>query len=319
MTKSGELSRRWYSLRPQFGDVLPHRGDVRREITPPLLLRVGRGVTHEGRERDFRVDDDVLLLGQVQHHVGPQVAPLLVLDVVLRLVVDALREGRTVEDRFEQHLAPVALHLRIAFQGVGQVPGLGGDRLVEFHQAFEFRFQLAPLGGLRGVDLLDALAEVDDVLLERFQKDVDRLPAGLLEPLRLLAQNLRREVFELQAETLFELFAFGFLGGALLGVLLFQAGDFRLGRGAQGGQFGFGAQPRFDLHADVRFGLQAGLLGGGLVGTQVAGFAAGGGEHGPERRREGAEHDDCKNECGVHTDKGRIFRGIFRIFDRQTL
>lgn len=120
-----------------------------------------------------------------------------------------------------------------------------------------------------------------DVLLERFQKDVDRLPAGLLEPLRLLAQNLRREVFELQAETLFELFAFGFLGGALLGVLLFQAGDFRLGRGAQGGQFGFGAQPRFDLHADVRFGLQAGLSGGGLVGTQVAGFAAGGGEPWP--------------------------------------
>ena len=119
----------------------------------------------------------------------------------------------------------------------------------------------------------------------------------------------------MQAETLFELFAFGFLGGALLGVLLFQAGDFRLGRGAQGGQFGFGAQPRFDLHADVRFGLQAGLLGGGLVGTQVAGFAAGGGEHGPELRREGAEHDDCKNECGVHTDKGRIFRGIFLIFD----
>ena len=66
--------------------------------------------------------------------------------------MDALREGRTVEDRFEQHLAPVALHLRIAFQGVGQVPGRGGDRLVEFHQAFEFRFQLAPLGGLRGVD-----------------------------------------------------------------------------------------------------------------------------------------------------------------------
>ena len=85
----------------------------------------------------------------------------------------------------------------------------------------------------------------------------------------------------MQAETLFELFAFGFLGGALLGVLLFQAGDFRLGRGAQGGQFGFGAQPRFDLHADVRFGLQTGLLGGGLVGTQVAGFAASAAERAP--------------------------------------
>ena len=105
--------------------------------------------------------------------------------------MDAFGQGRVVEDRFEQHLAPVALHLRIAFQGVGQVPGLGGDRLVEFHQALEFRFQFAALGGLRGVDLLDALAEIDDILPERLQKDVDRLLVRLLEPLRLLAQNLR--------------------------------------------------------------------------------------------------------------------------------
>ena len=152
-----------------------------------------------------------------------------------------------------------------------------------------------------------------DVFLDALIDSLKTLP--FLFAAYFLIEYLEHRASSKMERGLQKLGKFGPIGGALLGVLLFQAGDFRLGRGAQGGQFGFGAQPRFDLHADVRFGLQAGLLGGGLVGTQVAGFAAGGGEHGPERRREGAEHDDCKNECGVHTDKGRIFRGIFRIFD----
>ena len=156
-----------------------------------------------------------------------------------------------------------------------------------------------------------------DVFLDALIDSLKTLP--FLFAAYFLIEYLEHRASSKMERGLQKLGKFGPIGGALLGVLLFQAGDFRLGRGAQGGQFGFGAQPRFDLHADVRFGLQTGLLGGGLVGTQVAGFAAGGGEHGPERRREGAEHDHCKNECGVHTDKGRIFRGIFRIFDRQTL
>ena len=48
-------------------------------------------------------------------------------------------------------------------------------------------FQFAALRGLRGVDLLDPFAEIDDVVLEGFQQDVDRLLAGLLEMLGLLA------------------------------------------------------------------------------------------------------------------------------------
>ena len=123
----------------------------------------------------------------MQDHVGTQVAALLVLDVVLRFVVDALRERRAVEDRLQQHFAPIALHFRVAFQGVGQVAGLGRDVLVELHEAFEFGFQFAALRGLRGVDLLDPFAEIDDVVLEGFQQDVDRLLAGLLEMLGLLA------------------------------------------------------------------------------------------------------------------------------------
>ena len=66
------------------------------ELAAAFVVGFGRGVGHEGCQRDLRVDDDLLLLGQPQHHVGPQVATLLVLDVVLRFVVDSLGEGRVV-------------------------------------------------------------------------------------------------------------------------------------------------------------------------------------------------------------------------------
>ena len=86
MTKSGELSRRWYSLRPSSLTCW------RTEAVAALLFGFGRGIAYESRERNLRVDDDVFLLGQVQHDVGAQVVSLGVLDVVLRFVVDALDE-----------------------------------------------------------------------------------------------------------------------------------------------------------------------------------------------------------------------------------
>ena len=62
------------------------------EAAAALLFGFGRGIAYESRERNLRVDDDVFLLGQVQHDVGAQVVSLGVLDVVLRFVVDALDE-----------------------------------------------------------------------------------------------------------------------------------------------------------------------------------------------------------------------------------
>lgn len=42
-----------------------------------------------------------------------------------------------IVDRFEDHLAPVALHFGIALERVGQVGRFGGDAAIEFHQPFE--------------------------------------------------------------------------------------------------------------------------------------------------------------------------------------
>lgn len=132
----------------------------------PFGFALGRGVVDEGRQRDLRVDDDAFSLGQPQHHVGTAVVAFAVLDVELRLVVDAADEARMVEDGFENHLAPVALHLRIALQGVGQICRLGRDAAVELHEVLQLVVQRAALLVLVAVDALDPLAEFGDVLLE---------------------------------------------------------------------------------------------------------------------------------------------------------
>lgn len=116
---------------------------------------------------------------------------------------------RIVEDRFEDHLAPVALHFGIALERVGQVGRFGGDAAIEFHQAFKLVAQRPPLFVLGGVDLLDPLAELHDVIPERFQQHVERFAVGLLESARLFAQNVIGEVLELGPESLLHLFAFG--------------------------------------------------------------------------------------------------------------
>ena len=261
-------------LAAQLGDVLAHRGHVRREVTAALLLAFGRGVADERCERNLRVDDDVLLFGQVQHYVGAQVAALLVLDVVLGLVMYAFDECRAVEDRFEQHLAPVALHLRVAFQRVGEVGRLGRDTAVQLHEVFQLGFQLAPLRGLRGVDLFDPLAEVGDVVAEGFQQTVDLLLTGLAEAHRVFAQNFGREVFELRPEGLLQLFALGLLGRTLLGVFRPQRREFRLGRGPERRQLRFGAGPLFGQCLCLRFVPLAKLPFGrhGLLGRGQPGF-----------------------------------------------
>ena len=233
--------------------MLADGGRVGSEVAAALLFGFGRGVAYESRERNFRVDDDVFLLGQVQHDVGSQVVSLGVLDVVLRFVVDALDERRTVQDRFQQHFAPVALHFRIAFQCVRQVRGLGRDAPVEFHQVFQLGLQFAALCRLGGVDVLDALSEFGDVVAEGFEQHVERLLVGLLEMLGLLAQYLGCKVAELGPEGLLQFFALGFFGRAILGVLRAQRCDLGLGRGAECRQFRFGACPLLGQRLHLSF------------------------------------------------------------------
>ena len=146
---------------------------------------------------------------------------------------------RIVENRRQDHLAPVALYLGISFEGVGQIGRLGRDAAVELHEVLQFALQLAVLLAFGRIDLLDARAEIGDILFERFQQQVERFAVRLLEMARLLAQNIVGEVAELHAQQLLGLLPLGFA----LPDLAFQ----RLGC-----RFGFGA--RFDQRANLGFG-----------------------------------------------------------------
>ena len=146
---------------------------------------------------------------------------------------------RIVENRRQNHLAPVALHLGIPFEGVGQIGRLGRDAAVKLHEVLQFALQLAVLLAFGRIDLLDARAEIGDILFERFQQQVERFAVRLLEMARLFAQNIVGEVAELHAQQLLGLLPLGFA----LPDLAFQ----RLGC-----RFGFGA--RFDQRADLGFG-----------------------------------------------------------------
>ena len=101
-----------------------------RQVGASLRL-VGRcRVIDIGRERYLRVDDDLLLLRKAQDDIGAEVVALRIFEVVLGEVVYPLDERRTIENRLEHRLAPVALHLRITTQGIREVCGLGRDALV---------------------------------------------------------------------------------------------------------------------------------------------------------------------------------------------
>ena len=63
----GRVEQALVLLASQFVDVLADGGRVRCEVAAALLFGLGRGVAYESRERNLRVDDDVFLLGQVQH------------------------------------------------------------------------------------------------------------------------------------------------------------------------------------------------------------------------------------------------------------
>ncbi len=90
--------------------------------------------------------------------------------------------------------------------------------------------------GLGGVDLLHPLAEIIDVLTKRIQQRVDGFAAALLEPARLLAQNIVSQIAELRPQGLLVLHPVGLLAvvaGDLLAQLLLGPIELR----QQGGPF----------------------------------------------------------------------------------
>ena len=195
-------------------------------------LRLVRGMHRIGigRQRHLRVDDHLLSARQVQYHIGTQVVARLILQVGLDVIVLPFDQVRMVEDRREDHLAHIALNLRVSLQGVGQIRSLVGNLAVELHQPVELVPQRPVTLHIVAVDILNPLPELRNILPKRLQKHLHSLTVGLLELPALLLEYVARHVAELFAHGLLHLFRLLLPPFAILDRRTLQLGNPRLER-----------------------------------------------------------------------------------------
>ena len=211
-------------LATQLLDMLTNRLDVARHCRDAIGIILCTSIVQISRQRHLRVDDHALAVGQVQDHIGAQVVALLIFEIGLHHIVLALDQIRVVENRRQDHLAHIALHLRIATNGLGQVVGFVGDAAVKIHQVFELIFQCAVTFDIVAVNRLDTQTKICNIIAEWLEQLFDRLRIGLAEHAALLLQNIVRQVAELLLHCLLHLLHLGLLllgRGTLLLTLLF--------------------------------------------------------------------------------------------------
>ena len=183
--------------------MLAHRGEVALQSGLPQVLVASVHIVGVGRERDLGIDDQALLVGQVENHIGPQAASLVVfqnLAIVvacdLHLIVQPFLQAREVEYLLEHHFSPVALHLAVAAQGLGELTCFLADAAVHVAQVLDLLLQggsVAPLLRLVG---LDGGLEGVEVVFKGIQDVVEALLVGIFHGMALLGKQLRGRVFE---------------------------------------------------------------------------------------------------------------------------
>ena len=124
-----------------------------------------------------------------------------------------------------------------------------------------------------------------------------------------MAQNLVGQVAELQPHRFAGLLALLALRFAPLGLVRLERRDFGRRRSTHRRQLGLGPGPPFALFAHLRLGGRAGFVGRPLLVAQPLRFASLEKQRRSECRGQRSEHDDCNDDSGVHTSKGRKILG----------
>ena len=117
------------------------------------------------RQTDLAVDDEHFVVGEVDEEIrSVQLARLIPLRRLLR-IVNAFYKAHLLEDALQLVFAPVALHLRFAFQGVGEVLRFRLQALVEGEQLLEFFVQLPELLSFVAVKLVHPVLQLGELFL----------------------------------------------------------------------------------------------------------------------------------------------------------
>ena len=188
-----------------------HRLQMRFQQARLFVFVLGRGIGTVGGEGDFGIDNHLAVVGildqDVRLHllsallVGEHLAPFI-LQELLPEVVLTLDQTGCLKQTLQNHFPPVALHLRVAFQGTRQVVRLLAEAVVQVHQLLDAFAQRETLLGFGTVDLLHLLAEVFQVFAQRTEQGVQMLGVQTGEVLRLALEDAVGEVLKLDAHAL---------------------------------------------------------------------------------------------------------------------
>ena len=192
-------------------------------MVPKVLLLLHGVVTAHvvdiRRERHLGVDNHLPVVGIRDNHVGLHPGSFLVLVVIaidilqelLHEIFPPLGQSRPFQYIFKNHLSPVALHLGVPLEGIGEVIGLGAQPIVQLPQVLHLLPQRKALFCFGKVHLFHLLSERVDVLAERLQDAVHVIPVEAGEPLGFLFEDFGGDLFELQVEALPQLLHLFFL------------------------------------------------------------------------------------------------------------
>ena len=148
------------------------------EVVGFLFVAFGIEETLIVHQRHLTVYDIVFALRQVNDVVGDYPFTLFVLVCSLLGIVHALLQTRLFEYLFELHLTPIALHLFVAFQGVGQFLSIVAHLSVDTDNLFQLFTQSSLFASLLVVRLVYLLLELVEIL---FQGVEYRLKSFLVE------------------------------------------------------------------------------------------------------------------------------------------
>ena len=151
-----------------------------------------------GGEGDFGVYYHLALIGVLDEDVGLHLLAAFFADnhfaafvfqELLTEIVLAFNQAGRLQQTFQNHFTPVALHLGIAFQGACQVVGVFTEAVVQFHQFFDAFSQRETFFGFGTVYLLHLFLEVFYLLVQRAQKIAQMLGVQLGEIFRLALED----------------------------------------------------------------------------------------------------------------------------------
>ena len=223
----------------------------------PFFVFLRTALPFVGVERDFGVDDDLALPRQIEHHVGLEAPAFLRRVGKLGVEVLAFDQPGFLQHGLEDHLAPVAARLGLAFERAGQVRRFARDGLVQLAEALHFGAQLGARIVFLAVGLFHLGAEFFQPLGKRTEQLFELRAVLFGEALRFVLEDAVSEILDLRFERaarLLESGGFLFLAGQLGGKFLhppeqvapvvfhqLQLPGNLVGARARGGQFGQGA------------------------------------------------------------------------------